>query len=528
MQNSFPPRVSASQRIRTSAHDGTSDPFAENRGDSRGASLLLEDVSVFRGPAEILRGVSWRVEPRTKWALVGANGSGKSSLLKAIVGEIAHNGKIIVGTKEQVGYLQQTAVSGSTRTVYEEASSGMTKVNEVRHAMDRAQDQQDFAALEKATARFEALGGYKQEQKVASVLKGLGFTNPEQRCDELSGGWQMRVACARLLLSEPSLCFLDEPGNHLDAAAKKWLANYLADYDGNGSMILVTHDTELLQSMDHIAELIAGKLQIYKSCNYKRYLELKEQRAAGAVEKYERNAEKAAKLQAFVDRFGTSATKASAAQSRVKQLERMTREGLLDAPTEEIVAQRFKPTLNLPEPHRSIGETLLSLKGAAVGYDGEVLVSDIDLEIMIGMKLLIRGPNGAGKSTLLHSLRGSLPLISGERKENAYLRLGVFTQDLAQELDINARAVDLVTSYAREGEDGDINVSEQAARSALGRLGLQGEKPLRKIGCLSGGEKARVALGMFALKPSNVYLLDEVSNHLDSEWYVRIDSFFQP
>jgi ATP-binding cassette subfamily F protein 3 len=494
----------------------------ENRGDARGAALLMEGVSIYRGPERILKEIDWRVEPRTKWALVGTNGAGKSTLLKAVVGEILHDGKITIGTKEQVGYLKQTAVAGSERTVYEEAASGMKKINDAKEAIERAAEQEDLEGLEAASARFEAVGGYKQEQKVASVLKGLGFTDFEKKCNELSGGWQMRVAFARLLLSEPTLCLMDEPGNHLDAAAKKWLAKYLADYNGAGAMILVTHDVSLLSSMDHIAEVIGGvgALQIYRSCNYNQFLELKEERAVLAVAEYEKNAVKAAKLQGFVDRFGASATKASAAQSRVKALEKMDRQGLLDAPSEDIMAERFRPTLILPKPPKSIGDVLLSLSDAQIGYEGKTLVSNVNLEITRGMKLLIRGPNGAGKSTALHSLRGTLPLLQGERKENQSLRLGVFTQDLAQELSPEARAVDLVTAYAREGSDGDVFISDGDARGVMGRLGLQGQKALRRICDLSGGEKARVALAMFALKPSNVYLLDEVSNHLDTEWYV--------
>lgn len=420
----------------------------------------------------------------------------------------------------------------------------MIQINEARRAMEEAEEVGDLLGLEKAVAHFEAVGGYKQDQKVANVLKGLGFTDFNMRCDQLSGGWQMRVAFARLLLSEPSLCLMDEPSNHLDAAAKKWLAKYLADYSGEGSMVLVTHDVELLQSMDHIAEIIpgAGKLQIYKSCTYDQYLELKQQRAAAAITAYERNNEKAAKLQSFVDRFGASATKASAAQSRVKMIERMERDGLLDAPPDELTVKRFKPRLTLPRPPKAVGNVLLSLIDASVGYGEKVLVSGVNLDITKGMKLLIRGPNGAGtfglemicelislkitypcyqikgKSTVLHTLRGNLPLMGGQRKENDALRLGMFTQDLAQELDPNSRAVDLATEYAREGRDGDVTVSDQSARNVMGGLGLPGDKALRRLADLSGGEKARVALAMFALKPSNVYLLDEASNHLDIEW----------
>jgi ATPase subunit of ABC transporter with duplicated ATPase domains len=349
-------------------------------------------------------------------------------------------------------------------------------------------------------------------------------------------------------LSQPSLLILDEPSNHLDVNARNWLANYLKTYDG-GAMILVTHDVTLLQSVSHICEIVGGTLQTYKSCSYSQYEEEKKARAEAAASEYERNRETAAKLQRFVDRFGASATRASAAQSRVKQLERMKQRGLLDAPT--LLAThhqtRFKPFVQLPDPPRAIGETLLSLQQAQVGWTGP-LVSNIDLKIKRGMKLLIRGPNGAGKSTILAALCGKLKLLQGTRTENEQLRyvgvcllecymcmyrgmrshyflllyflfcsLGVFTQDLAQELDNHARAVDLVLAHAREGPHGNVLVSEQDARSIMGRLGLGGEKPLRRVGDLSGGEKARVALSMFCLTANNCILLDEPSNHLDVE-----------
>ncbi|CAB9505190.1 Tylosin resistance ATP-binding protein TlrC [Seminavis robusta] len=477
---------------------------------ARGAALLLENVAISRGPAQILKSIDWRVEPRTKWALIGGNGSGKSTLLKAVAGEILYDGDIHLGGGD-IGYLQQTAVSGSTKTVYEEAASGMVELQKAKDYLERIQQQlanadddngQDneklLQELDRANTLFEAAGGYTQEQKVATVLKGLGFHDLDIRCDELSGGWQMR-------------------GNHLDAAARKWLANYLATYDGDGTMLLVTHDVQLLESMDHIAEITpTGNLQVYKSCTYPQYLELKQQRALASRAEFERNQVKAAKLQGFVDKWGASATKASAAQSRVKQLEKMGREGLLDEPDEAIVAERFKPTLVLPDPPRAIGDTLLALNDASVGYDNDKpLVEGVNLEIVRGMKLLIRGPNGAGKSTLLHSLRGTLPLIEGERTKNAQLELGVFTQDLAQELDGESRAVDIVTQYARTGFD--VTISDEQARGVMGRLGLTGEKALRRIKELSGGEKARVALSNFSIKPSNCILLDEVSNHLDQE-----------
>ena len=576
-----------------------------NRGDANGAALLLQDVNVYRGSSQILSNINWRVEPKQKWGLVGQNGCGKSTLLKAIMNELtSYDGTIIVdNTQTSIGYLQQTAVSGSTKTVYEEACDAMTEIAKARQELDDAERcvarhddnasddddeasdtssssslEDDLKVLDRAMSRYESVGGYTQQQTVTDLLKGLGFADHQltMPCDELSGGWQMRVSFAKLLLKRPSLALLDEPSNHLDRPARQWLANYLSNYK-DGAMVLVTHDSELLSSCQHIAEIGPGgkQLQIYKSCTYEQYLELKQQRSLAAQSEYEKNVKEAQRLQEFVDKYGASATKASAAQSRVKKIQKMKDLGLLDKPSVEVLEiERFKPRLKLPPPppvHRgSDGVPLLALQNdATIGYylknnnnsnnnnddhrdddndddassssttttttnqnqrqqERHELASHVNFEIHPGMKILIRGPNGAGKTTLLDTLRGTIPLLNGDRIENPSLRLGVFTQDLAQELDTSKRAVDIVTAYARTGDDGDINISDQQARSVLGGLGLTGDKSLRLVGELSGGEKARVALAMFALKPSNLYLLDEVSNHLDVEWYVRVTNENNP
>ena len=496
-------------------------------GDTRGAALLIESVSISRGSNPILKDVSLRIEPNQRWAIVGPNGSGKSTLLGAITGSVRMDqGRALVAPKIKVGYLKQTAVAGSTRTVAEEAASGMQDIVEAKKQMEEAQEiiangdysEKALQRLSDATERFEAVGGYNQEQLVDSVLAGLGFTpqDSDTKCSEFSGGWQMRIALAKLLLSQPSLLLLDEPSNHLDSAARNWLANYLSSYEK--SLVLVTHDLTLLnKSVNHVAEVSGKSLLTYLNCNYEKYLSEKEFRAKSAWAEYERNLAEAAKLQAFVDRFGASATKAASAQSRVKMLEKMKAEGKLDPPPLAVVENRRPPKLVLPPPPKAIGEDLISLVNADIGYEGTLYLKKINLDVKRGMKLLLRGPNGAGKSTLMAALRGTLPLVSGERLENVKLRLGVFTQDLAQELDVNARAVDLVTAHARGGKHGDITVSDQDARSTMGLLGLGQDKPLRKVGDLSGGEKARVALSMFALKASNLLMLDEPSNHLDVE-----------
>lgn len=497
-------------------------------GDTKGAILRLTDVAISRGASPLLKNIEWSVQPNERWGIVGINGAGKSTLLGAITGTVRMDqGKALVHSNARVGYLRQSAVSGSTKTVYEEAKSEMTLIEDAREELERTTkivedgDYSEDALNDLAAAQenFQVLGGYEQEQMVESVLKGLGFTPEDSHrlCSDFSGGWQMRIALARLLLSKPSLLLLDEPSNHLDSAARDWLGKYVANYEG--SVILVSHDVGLMdKSVNSIAEITAGTLIEYRSCSYKKYLEEKEFRAMSAHAEYQKNVEEAAQLQAFIDKFGAG-TKSKSAQSRVKMLEKMKREGKLDPPPVAVVATARIPQLELPRPPKPYGENLLTIENASIGYDvkEKPLLSDINLVIPRGMKLLLRGPNGAGKSSLLKVLRGNSESMiqKGTRTENRNLKLGVFTQDLAQELDKEERAVDLVTSYAREGADGNIEVKDEDARNVMGRLGLGGEKPLRKIKALSGGEKARVALSMFALKASNLLMLDEPSNHLD-------------
>lgn len=467
-------------------------------GDTRGAALRLEDVAISRGASPLLQNINWSVQPNERWGIVGVNGAGKSTLLGAITGTVRmDSGKALVHSNVRVGYLRQSAVSGSTKTVAEEARSEMTLIEEARERLEvssKIVEEGDYSeealeALAAAQEDFEQLGGYEQEQMVDTVLKGLGFEpeDSDRLCSDFSGGWQMRIALARLLLSKPSLLLLDEPSNHLDSSARDWLGKYIASYDG--SVVLVSHDVALMDaSVNNIAEIVGNTLVEYRSCSYAKYKDEKIFRAESAQAEYERNLEEAARLQAFVDKFGASATKAKSAQSRVKMLEKMKREGKLDPPPLAITASVRRPELVLPAPPKPNGENLLILKDATIGYDPneEPLLKNINLKIPRGMKLLLRGPNGAGKSTLLKALRGNVPAMiqAGQRIENDRLHLGTFTQDLAQELDPEARAVDLVTSYAREGADGDITVTDEAARSVLGRLGLGGEKPLRKVAAL--------------------------------------------
>jgi ATP-binding cassette, subfamily F, member 3 len=256
-----------------------------------------------------------------------------STLLGAITGsQRIDDGKALVASKVRVGYLKQTAVSGSTKTVREEAASEMEEINNAKRRMDNLElqisngdaSEKVLNDLAKAQSRYEDVGGWTQDQDVDQVLKGLGFlsTDSNRSVADFSGGWQMRIALARLLLSKPDLLLLDEPSNHLDSSARDWLATYLSNYQG--SILLVSHDIDLLsKSVNSIAEVAGNTLIQYVSCSYEKYLNEKDFRAKTAMAEYERNMEEYKRLQEFVDLWGASATKAKAAQSRVKMIEKM-------------------------------------------------------------------------------------------------------------------------------------------------------------------------------------------------------------
>jgi ATPase subunit of ABC transporter with duplicated ATPase domains len=565
-------------------------------GDTGGAAIVLDDVAVRRGPVELLSGVSWRVLPGERWGIVGPNGAGKSTLLGAILGvHESTTGGIAVKEDASVGYLEQTGVGGSSSTVREEVMSRMGDLASAQAELDAATaavEGGDYSedALERMGAAqedFEDKGGYTAEETVAKVLGGLGFdvkSDLDRPCGDFSGGWQMRIALARLLLSGPEMLLLDEPTNHLDSAARSWLATYLADYEG--TLVLVSHDTAMLKrACDSIAEVVgeqpradrpAGhgrRLEAYKSCSFDKWRQQRAERAAQWVTEYEKQKVEEADLEDFVRRFGAKASKAAQAKDRERKLERL-REVMRPRPPDDIVqlaktladetealkqasrddapktnlgdtvaspllSTRTKTYLKLPTPPEC-GKMPVELKGATFGWppressaprakrarrsDDELELEDIDVDVKPivrdanlaverGMRIVVRGANGAGKSTLVKAVAGALPLIAGERRCDDRLSLGFFRQDLSQELDQEATALEVVLRGTRK--DGDAMTSEKQGRDTLGALGLRGEMALRKVGSLSGGEKARVALACFVLVPNNVLILDEPSNHLD-------------
>ncbi|CAM9473295.1 unnamed protein product, partial [Phaeothamnion confervicola] len=316
-------------------------------GDTGGAIIRLTDVVVSQGDTELIRDAEWDIMPGERTALVGQNGAGKSTLLSIIAGvKEADEGRALVKTGTRVGYLVQTAVAGSTCTVYEEACSQMDRIREAGVALAAAERRmgaapEDAAALDAllaAQTTFEAVGGLTQEKTVSQVLAGLGFSHADQqrRCSEFSGGWQMRIALARLLLSDADLLLLDEPTNHLDSSAKAWLGKYLSGY--RGTVLTVSHDESLLDALQltGIAEVREQRLDVFRGCDHARYLTERVERVRLARARFEREQAEMARLQGFVDRFGAKASKASAAQSRVKKLEKMEAVAADAPPPEEL------------------------------------------------------------------------------------------------------------------------------------------------------------------------------------------------
>ncbi len=474
--------------------------------------LTVRELTKRFGAQVVLDRVQWSVAPGSRVALVGANGSGKTTFLRILAGEVEpDSGSIHLPRGARVGYLAQEVFGFGPVSVLEEA---LTAFAEIRRLEGRARELEEALAAEDPTAPhyaeileeystvrelWDALGSYDCEARAREVLAGLGFRRQDldKPCDQFSGGWQMRIALAKLLLRQPHLLLLDEPTNHLDLEARNWLEDFLRSYPH--TVILVAHDRYFMdQCCTTLAELSRGRLTEFH-CNYSRYLEEREARLVEQEKAYREQQEEIERIQAFINRFRYQASKAALVQSRIKQLEKMER----IEPPEGIRTLRFR----FPQPERS-GRVVLELRGIHKRYGDTVVYAGADLVIERGKKVALVGPNGAGKSTLMRILAGVEDPDRGERKVGHNVRLSYFAQDRGASLDEEKTVLDLVMAAA------PVDLVPQV-RTLLGAFLFSGDAVYKKAKVLSGGERSRLALAMLLLRPANCLLLDEPTNHLD-------------
>jgi len=475
--------------------------------------LSIAGVSKRYGSQVVLDDVSWAVTDGARVGLTGPNGAGKSTILRIIAGEVEPDrGTVALPRGAQVGYLPQHVLGTRGVTVHAHALAAFADLHvleERRTALEHA-----LATVPPESAEYQTVmdrymavceewdhrGRYDTESETASVLAGLGFRTDDfdRDCSELSGGWQMRVALAQLLLRRPDVLLLDEPTNYLDLEARNWLEEFLKNYPG--TLVMVAHDRYFLDvTVDHIAEVLHGRVTDYPM-NYTRYLQEREVRLELARAAYENQKAEIERIESFIHRFRYQASKAALVQSRVKQLERIER-----LPPPEGHERVLK--IRLPEAART-GRVVLELEGATKRY-GDVAVYDgADVLIERGQRVALLGPNGAGKTTLLKLLAGVMPLDGGERRVGHNVTLAYFAQDHAEMLDPERTALEEVMNAASFETAPHV-------RTLLGAFLFSGDAVEKRTSVLSGGERSRLALAKLLVEPSNCLLLDEPTNHLD-------------
>ncbi len=474
--------------------------------------LQLTGASKRFGEKTLFADFDWLVTPQDRVGLVGANGSGKTTLLKILAGIEGLDKGGITGTKgSRVGYLPQDGLSLAGRTLFDECRSVFAAALGLeREQLELAERlshlDHDSAEYHEAAERFHrvqdelhARDPYTIDARVGTVLTGLSFPKQdwERPTEEFSGGWQMRIALAKLLLEQPNLLLLDEPTNHLDLEARNWLEEYLAAYPY--AFVIVSHDRYFLDvTVKKIVELWNRGVHFYAG-SYSRYETLKQERLAQLEAAWKNQQDKIRQLEVFINRFRYTATKAAQVQSRIKELERMER---IELPVEEkTIHFRF------PQPKAS-GRVVLELRHAAKSYGPNQVFHDLSLLVERGDRVALLGPNGAGKSTLIRMLAGEEPLSAGERTVGHHVEVDYFAQDQYKALDPKARLLEDLSSLVPRATQTEL-------RSLLGCFLFSADDVFKPIGVLSGGERNRYALARLLVMPSNLLLLDEPTNHLD-------------
>ncbi len=460
--------------------------------------LSITDISIRIAGRLLIDHSSVQIVPGARVGFVGRNGLGKSTLFHAIRGELpTETGTITVPPRWRVGSLAQEAPDGPESLI-----EVVLKADLERHALLReAETARDPGRIADIQTRLVDIDAHSAPARAASILSGLGFSTADQArpCSEFSGGWRMRVALAATLFASPDLLLLDEPTNYLDLEGTLWLEDHLAHYPR--TVIIISHDRDLLDtSVDQILHLDRGKLSLYKGT----YSAFEEQRAARELldaRHARRQADERKRLQAFVDRFKAKASKARQAQSRVKMLERMK-------PVTALVTQDVRE-ISFPVPDKLLSPPIIAVDEAVVGYDPELpVLKRVTLRIDEDDRIALLGANGNGKSTLVKLLAGKLQPFAGKVVRADKLSIGYFAQHQTDELDLDGSPYDHVRRLMPDAPETKI-------RARVGGIGFSGKAGDTLVRSLSGGEKARLLLGLATFFAPNMIILDEPTNHLD-------------
>ncbi|MEH6444502.1 MAG: ATP-binding cassette domain-containing protein [Oceanospirillaceae bacterium] len=463
--------------------------------------IQLLELSLLRGPQQLLNLADLTLHSGWKVGIIGANGVGKSSLFKLLLGELQLDaGELKFSGNQTIAHMAQE-VHSQNRCVLDYVLDGDVALRKVQADLAIAESEHQPERIGELHALLDNLDGYTAESRAQQLLNGLGFATDDAQRDinDLSGGWRIRLNLAKALMCRSDVLLLDEPTNHLDLDATMWLETWLKNYQG--TLLLISHDRDFLdQVVDHIVHMHNAKLDIYKG-QYSAFERAKAERLAQQQVQFDKQQQRIAEIEQFVRRFKAKASKAKQAQSRVKELERM------DVISAAHVDSPF--TFNFACSEK-VSNPLLSLRLADCGYQGTPILKQVSIVLAPGSRIGLLGPNGAGKSTLIKTLVGDLEKLNGERNTGEHLKIGYFSQHQLEALDLEASPITHITRISPKA-------TEQQVRSYLGSFGFFGDDAFNPVKQFSGGEKARVALALIAWQKPNLLLLDEPTNHLDLE-----------
>jgi ATP-binding cassette subfamily F protein 3 len=463
--------------------------------------ISLSNIELRRGIKLLLQDAELVIHPGQHIGIIGGNGTGKSSLFKLLLGQIAADaGELFIPKDWRIAHMAQE-LARSERSAVDYVLDGDPELRKIEAAIERALSDEDHDRLAVEYEKMDIANGFDAHSRAEQLLHGLGFHQSEvgRPVNSFSGGWRIRLNLAQSLMSPSDLLLLDEPTNHLDLDATLWLEQWLKSYPG--TLLIISHDRDFIDNVvERIVHLEHQKTNCYKG-NYSIFERVRSERLALQQASYEKQQKRRKDVEDFVARFRYKASKAKQAQSRLKELQRME-----DSAPAHVDSPFY---FNFPPPKKANG-ALVNISQAELGHDGKIILSRVNVDLHPGTRIGLLGPNGAGKSTLINSLTGDLDLINGVRVYGENLKVGYFAQHQLEVLDLQASPFLHIQRISPTATD-------QQIRNFLGGFDFHNDKALDPIKDFSGGEKARVALAMIVWQKPNLLLLDEPTNHLDLE-----------